>query len=193
MSATARQKIEGLTHSWYGWTAFTSLLALWDRGIGIISLFLTGVGFLLSCLVIWFLGNRLVNKSSLTRVLLVVLSAIVSVLGTIGTAKLGWTFINTFSLSVALQAAFTGLGVYMHAPAPATDRGSALAGQGLRRRGAASIAHSTARALVRVSSASAWGSLASTIPAPAVTSNVSPLSTIVRMAIAKSRSDVVAM
>lgn len=115
MSATARQKIEGLTHSWYGWTAFTSLLALWDRGIGIISLFLTGAGFLLSCLVIWFLGNRLVNKSSLTRVLLVVLSAIVSVLGTIGTAKLGWTFINTLSLSVALQAAFTGLGVYMHA------------------------------------------------------------------------------
>jgi hypothetical protein len=59
-------------------------------------------------------------------------------------------------------------------------------------RGAASIAQRTARALLRVSSASLLGTLASTMPAPAVTSKRSPRQTAVRMAIAKSRSPVLA-
>ena len=47
-------------------------------------------------------------------------------------------------------------------------------------------------ALLRVSSASFAGSLASTMPAPAVTKNASSLQTAVRIAMAKSRSPVFA-
>ncbi len=57
-------------------------------------------------------------------------------------------------------------------------------------RAADSIAQSTPRALFRVSSASARGTLASTIPAPAVISKTPPRQTAVRMAMAKSRSPV---
>jgi hypothetical protein len=55
-------------------------------------------------------------------------------------------------------------------------------------RPAASIAHRTPRALLRVSSASAAALLPSTIPAPAVTTKRSSLQTAVRIAMAKSRS-----
>ncbi len=73
-------------------------------------------------------------------------------------------------------------------PCAATRASCSSARSERQGRGAASIAQRTPRALLRVSSASACGSLASTIPAPAVTSKRSPFSTSVRIAIAKSRS-----
>ena len=38
MTATARQKIEGLTNSWYGYAVFGAPLSLWNEGIGFFSL-----------------------------------------------------------------------------------------------------------------------------------------------------------
>ena len=112
---TARQKIEGLTHSWYGYAVFTAVLSLWNNGIGLISLFLTGVWFLFSIFGVWLIGRRLISKGSLTRALLLCVTGLLSVLGTFATVKMGWTFLHTLSLSVALQAAATAIGVYMFA------------------------------------------------------------------------------
>jgi hypothetical protein len=112
---TATQKIEGLVNSWYGYAAFGAALRLWDNGIGITSLITTAVSFLVTIMVIWFLGNRLKNKSSLWRMVLLVGSGLLSVLGTIGVAKMGWTFFQTFSLSVLFYAGITAVSVFMNA------------------------------------------------------------------------------
>ena len=115
MTATATQKIEGLTHSWYGYAVFGALLSLWNNGIGFFSLFGTAASFLFSVVLTWFIGRRLINKSSLTRALLIAFTAISSALGAYGTAKMGWTFFQTFSLSALLYTAFLATHVYMHA------------------------------------------------------------------------------
>ena len=112
---TATQKIEGLTNSWYGYAVFGAALRLWDNGIGLMSLITTAGAFLFSVLLTWFIGNRLKNKSSLTRFILLAGSGILSVLGSIGVAKMGWTFIHTFSLNVLFYAGITALSVYMNA------------------------------------------------------------------------------
>jgi hypothetical protein len=112
---TARQKIEGLTNSWYGYAVFGAAISVWQNGLGIFSLMGTAAWFVLNIFVVWFIGRRLLHKGSLTRVILVVLTGLFSVLGSIGVAKMGWTFIHTWSFSLALYAAISALGVYMNA------------------------------------------------------------------------------
>ena len=112
---TARQKIEGLTNSWYGYAVFGAALSLWNNGIGFFSLIGTAGSFLFSVILTWFIGRRLLNRSTLTRVILVVVTALSSIFGSIGVAKMGWTFFQTWSFSVALYAALTAVGVYMNA------------------------------------------------------------------------------
>jgi len=112
---TATQKIDGLVNSWYGYAVFGAAVRLWQNGIGLWSLFTTAGAFFLSLLITWFIGNRLRNKSSLMRIVLVVGSAIIGVLGTVGVAKMGWTFFQTMSLSVLFYAGITAISVYMNA------------------------------------------------------------------------------
>lgn len=112
---TARQKIEGLTNSWYGYAVFGAALSLWQNGIGFFSLLGTAAWFVLNVAIVWFIGRRLLAKGSLMRVVLVILTGIFSVLGTVSAAKMGWTFFQTWSLTVAMYAAVSGLGVYMNA------------------------------------------------------------------------------
>ncbi len=112
---TATQKIEGLTNSWYGYAAFLAGLRLWENGIGLWSLFTTAGVFVFWVVLTWFIGNRLKNKSSLTRFILVAGSAVMSVLGTVGVAKMGWQFFQTFSLSVLFYAGLAAVHVFMNA------------------------------------------------------------------------------
>ncbi len=112
---TATQKIDGLVNSWYGYAVFGAALRLWQNGIGIISLITTAGAFLFSLLLTWFIGSRLRNKSSLTRFVLVVGSAIIGVLATVSAAKMGWSFVHTFAISDLLYAGIMGLSVYMNA------------------------------------------------------------------------------
>ena len=115
MTTTASQKIDGLINSWYGYAVFGAALGLWNEGIGLWSLFTTGAGFLFSVLLIWFIGNRLKNKSSLTRFILVVGSGVLGMLGAVGVAKMGWSFIHTFSLSTLFYAGIAAVSVFMNA------------------------------------------------------------------------------
>ena len=112
---TATQKIEGLTNSYYGYAVFGAAVSLWNNGIGFFSLFGTAASFLFSVFLTWFIGRRLLAKSSLTRLILIVVTAISSVMGTVGVAKMGLQFFSTWSLSVALYAGLLAVGVYMNA------------------------------------------------------------------------------
>ncbi len=115
MTATARQKIEGLTNSWYGYAVFGALLSLWHGGIGFFSLIGTAFSFLFSIFLTWFIGRRLLAKSTLTRLVLILVTGFSSVMGTVGVAKMGWTFCQTLSLSVLVYAGLLAVSVYMNA------------------------------------------------------------------------------
>jgi hypothetical protein len=110
---SARERIESLTNSWYGYALFTSLLALLDRGIGILSLLFTAMGLAFSVFVTWFFGNRLLARSGLWRTVLLAASLLASVFGLVGTVKLTGQLFTNFSLSTlfAIGAAVIWLGM----------------------------------------------------------------------------------
>jgi hypothetical protein len=112
---TARQKIEGLTNSWYGYAVFGAALSIWQNGLGLFSLMGTGAWFVANVFFVWFIGRRLLARGSLTRGVLVVLTGIFSVLSAVTTAKMGWTFFQTWSFSMATYTAVSALSVYMNA------------------------------------------------------------------------------
>ena len=111
---TATQKIEGLINSWYGYAVFGAALRLWDNGIGPMSLITTAGAFCFWILVTWFIGRRLMNKSSLMRLIMVVVTGLSSVFGSVATAKMGWSFFQTYSVGVLLYSALLAVGVYMN-------------------------------------------------------------------------------
>jgi hypothetical protein len=115
MNATARQKIEGLTNSWYGFAVFGAILSLWNGGIGFFSLLGTAGSFVFTLFLTWFIGRRLLAKSTLTRLLLICLTGVISVLDTVGVAQMGLTFFRTFSFSALAYAGVLGIHLYMNA------------------------------------------------------------------------------
>lgn len=114
---TATQKIEGLTNSYYGYAVFGAAVSLWTNGIGFFSLIGTAFSFVFSIVLTWFIGRRLLAKSSLTRVLLVIVTGLGTLLGSISAAKMGWTFVQTMSFTALLYAALVSVGVYMNVKA----------------------------------------------------------------------------
>lgn len=115
MTETARQKIEGLTNSWYGFAVFGALLSLWNGGIGFFSLIGTAASFVFTLFLTWLIGRRLLAKSSLTRLLLIVLTGVVSVMDTVGVAQMGLTFFRTFSFTALAYVGVLGVHLYMNA------------------------------------------------------------------------------
>jgi hypothetical protein len=112
---SAREKIEGLTNTWYGYAVFGAALSLWHKGLGIGSLLSVGASFLFTIFLTWFIGKRLLAKSSLTRVILLITTSLSSVFGTIGVAKMGWQFVTSLDFSSLAYAAILGVSVYMNA------------------------------------------------------------------------------
>lgn len=111
---TARERIEGLTNSWYGFGLVAGVVSLLEGGFGFFSLLRAAAATLFSFALTWFLGRRLLAKSSLMRMLLLVVSGIGLVVGTLGTARLGWSFVQEWSISLLVQTAFTGSTAWMH-------------------------------------------------------------------------------
>ncbi len=85
---TAKEKIQKLTDAWYGFALFVGIANLVVNGIGVFSLVSAAISMFVSCVWTYVLGRLLLRKSSLTRVVLVVLSAICVVAGTLGAGKL---------------------------------------------------------------------------------------------------------
>ena len=113
---TARQKIEQLTHAWYGYAFFSSVLSLFSDGIpGVFSFIFSAIGLAFTLLLTWFIGRRLLAKSSLTRFLLLIVTAVVAVSGSVGVGKATLMFVQTWELKMLAGAFFLGISVYMHA------------------------------------------------------------------------------
>lgn len=111
---SAKQKIEGLTNTWYGYFFFLSLMKLWNGGFGVINIATTALSFAFTALVVFFLGRRLVNKSSIWRFLLLCVSGLATAAGTYGAAKMGWAFVTTWQMSALVYAVGSALTVYMY-------------------------------------------------------------------------------
>jgi len=111
---SAKQKIEGLTNTWYGYFFFAALLKLWNGGFGVINIATTVLSFAFTALVVFFLGRRLVNKSSIWRFLLLCVSTVATLGGTYFAAKMGWAFVTTWQVSALIYAASSALTVYMY-------------------------------------------------------------------------------
>ena len=114
---TAKEKIQSLTHAWYGVSVVTAIIGVVMNGIGVLSLGLAGVTLVFSLFVAWLFGFLLLRKSSVTRVVLIVLSALAVVGGTLGAAKMVFeSFFGDAPLFAGLGAAIgMALGVYMNA------------------------------------------------------------------------------
>ena len=111
---SAKERIETLTNGWYGFALFAGLINLFLGGFGIFSMFLTGASTLFSIAVTFFLGRRLLARSSLTRSILIFLSAVSAFLGLLGGAKLGMAFLHEWSLTILLTFLVTAGSVLMN-------------------------------------------------------------------------------
>ncbi len=120
---TAKQKIESLTNAWYGFSLIATALGLWNRGIGFFSLVSAALSLALSFFIVWFIGRRLVAKSSLTRFLMLLISAVGTIGASIGTAKLGWAFLHEWSiwLLVGMFWSVSAVGMYVRSWRTLTD------------------------------------------------------------------------
>jgi hypothetical protein len=109
-----KSKIEALTNSWYGFALFAGIYSVVSNGLGFFTILFAAGSMAFSFVLTWFVGRRLLKKSSLTRMICIVVSGICSVLGAIGTAKAGWAFITEWSLSLLLTALFGAVTISMH-------------------------------------------------------------------------------
>ncbi len=104
----AKQKLEQLTRSWYGYSVFAALLSILSlRASGVLSLAVglglsiafNVVGLAISIAVVTFLGRKLVHRSSGMRKFLVVFSGLFCVLGALATVSAGWAMLHEWSLA----------------------------------------------------------------------------------------------
>jgi hypothetical protein len=116
----AKQKIEKLTRSWYGYALFAAVLSVLSLqasgplglmiGLGM-SVVLNAIALVISIAITTFLGRKLVHRSNGTRIFLVVVSAIGAVLGVLATLSGVWAFLHEWSLAavcnVVMMAACT--------------------------------------------------------------------------------------
>ena len=108
---TARQRIEWLNSSWYGYLLVTGI------GAGIFggrSFLWAILGTACSLLVAFTLGRGLLNRSSLTRAVLLVISMLGMALGAMGLLYQTFVVVASFSLMAGLAAVMTILQVMMH-------------------------------------------------------------------------------
>jgi hypothetical protein len=101
---TATQKIEKLTNAWYGFAFVMGILTFLQNGIGVFSFLGAAASTCFSFLLTWFLGRRLLKRSSLWRTILLVVSFCGMLFGALGSAKLAWAFVSTFSLQMLLAS-----------------------------------------------------------------------------------------
>src|SRR5262245_15985221 len=111
---TAKSKIEGLTNTWYGYAVFSALFSVFENGIGIISLVGAAFGMIVSFIITYFIGRALINKSSLTRGLLILLSGVFGVLGTYATGKMALQFFGTWEFGLLAAVAYSSVSIYMN-------------------------------------------------------------------------------
>lgn len=112
---SGKAKIEGLTNAWYGFAVFGAVCSILTNGIGFFSIGGAVVGLLISFALTFFFGRRLIKKSSLTRTFLIVVSGILTLLGTLAVGRTTWAFVNSWQLSLLGTIGYSAVHVWMNA------------------------------------------------------------------------------
>lgn len=113
-TSTGRDKIEQLTNQWYAFTAVSAVASVLASGIGFFSILFAACSTAFTFALTWFLGRRLLARSSLTRAVLVLVSLIGGVLGALATARSGWAFLGAWSFAGLLNVGLSGGSVVMN-------------------------------------------------------------------------------
>lgn len=111
---TAREKIEKLTNSWYGFALLSALWSLFQSGVGVFSLVGGALSLLFSFALTYFLGKRLLARSSLTRAFLLFVSVASMLFGAFWVYRTGAAFFQTWSLGLLLHIAFALVSLRMN-------------------------------------------------------------------------------
>ncbi len=135
---TARQRIEQLTHTWYGFTVFAAIasvvtVALWPFSAGLLfsparlaltfvgsafalmfAIGLNVVGLVIGLFVVSLLGRALMARSASTRLLLVVLVPVLGALTAYTALQQLWSGIPGLALSPLLSAAVSLIAVSLY-------------------------------------------------------------------------------
>ena len=111
---TAREKIQNLTNAWYGYFLFAGVVSVLRDGASFFSIAITAICTLGLFLMTWFIGRRLLARSSFTRLALVLISFGVAALSGYGVAKAGWMFVHEWSFSLLIGIVLGAGSVMMH-------------------------------------------------------------------------------
>jgi hypothetical protein len=109
-----RAKIDGLTNSWYGFAVFSAVSSILASGFSVWRIGASATWMVLSWIVIFFLGRRLVAKSHLTRALLLVVSGTLGLLGTLSAGRAAWNFVTTWELSLLGTLTYSAISTWMN-------------------------------------------------------------------------------
>ncbi len=73
-----------------------------------------GLSLFVSFLVIFFLGRRLIKKSNLTRMVLLLVSGLLSILGGVAAVKTSMTFVQTWQFSLLFTVGYSAISTWMY-------------------------------------------------------------------------------
>ncbi len=113
---SGKAKIQDLTNEWYGFTVVSALvngvMALFGSGLFAVVTVPLVIGFAVIGLAItWALGRLLINRSSVTRFILLVLSPVVLVCGCFGI----WQMLTgPWSFGMVVSMLLTAAAMWMH-------------------------------------------------------------------------------
>ncbi len=109
-----KEKIEKLTHSWYGFAIFAAVASIFMNGIGIFSIIGAVISTFVSFVLTFLFGRWLLGKSSFTRYFLIVVSGLVSILGILGVGQALYTFFTEWTFGILLNFALASVSIYMN-------------------------------------------------------------------------------
>ena len=111
---TAKEKIEKLTHAWYGADLVAGIASILMNGIGVFSILIAGFSTVVSFVFTFVIGRLLVNRISLARYSLIFFSGLFAILGVLSVGRMALAFFTEWSLSYLGYALFAAMGVYMN-------------------------------------------------------------------------------
>lgn len=113
---TASDKIQKMTNGWYSMAVVSAVANILIGGVGIFSIVwaVLSTGFMF--VVTWWIGKKLMNRSSLMRSVCILLSVLGSILGVLGIFGLGKALFDGASLfDTVIEIAVMGMGVSLNA------------------------------------------------------------------------------
>ena len=110
---SGRAKIEKLTHAWYGYEVTSAVVSFLLGSWGLISIFFSAIGLFISLFITWAIGRSLLGRSGLMRGVLILLSGLFAVTGSLGVARTSLYLFDHFSFSLVGMLGWSCIGIYM--------------------------------------------------------------------------------